>query len=101
MPLLTHPDHPLVGLEAVNAEAAVQRGAVPGALRPKEWSGRDQAGGEAFTSEGRLLRRRNGRAIEIADFNGRTPDPQPAPDWATRPLPPLSSRPPARRRHRA
>src|SRR5205814_8401788 len=56
MPLLTHPDHPLLGLEAVTADGGVPR-ATRG-LGEKEWSGRDQAGEEAFTSVGKLFRRR-------------------------------------------
>jgi len=100
LPLATHPDHPLAGLEAVNADATGGRTALPRTLRDKEWSGRDQAGQEAFTTEGKLMRRRNGGTVEIADFNDRKPDPQPPPDWATRPLPPLPSRRPARRRRR-
>jgi hypothetical protein len=93
LPLATHPDHPLVGLEAVNATGTI---AGPSSFlrtatrdRDAEWSGRDQAGEEVFTSKGRLFRRRRGRDLELADFRGRTPDPQPAPDWATAPLPPL------------
>jgi len=97
MPLLTHPDHPLVGLEAVSAPArtAIPELAAPRA-RGQEWSGRDQAGEEIFTSAGKLFRKRRGRDVEIADFNGREPDPQPAPEWATRPLPPLRPSSPRR-----
>jgi hypothetical protein len=97
MPLLTHPDHPLVGLDAVSAPAktVIPELAAPRA-RGQEWSGRDQAGEEIFTSGGKLFRKRRGRDVEIADFNGLQPDPQPAPEWATRPLPPLRAT--ARRR---
>ena len=98
LPLATHPDHPLVGLEAVSGSRA-DAGVVPGndGGRDKEWSGRDLAGDRVFTSEGKLLRRRGRRTIEIADFNGLKPDPQPAPEWASRPLPPLPSRRKSRR----
>ena len=63
----------------------------------KEWSGRDLAGEHVFTSEGKLFRKRGRRTIELADFNGLKPDPQPAPEWASRPLPPLPSRRKSRR----
>jgi hypothetical protein len=94
LPLATHPDHPLVGLEAVNGSRAAAGDSffLNGGLREKEWSGRDLAGDHVFTSEGKLLRKRGGRAIELADFNGLEPDPQPAPEWATKPLPPLRTR---------
>ena len=92
MPLVTHPDHPLVGLEAVSGSRATT-GDLPGSdLREKEWSGRDLAGDPVFTSEGKLFRKRDRRTIELADFNGLKPDPQPAPGWATRPLRPLPSK---------
>jgi len=98
MPLVTHPDHPLVGLEAVSGSRATT-GDLPGSdLREKEWSGRDLAGHPVFTSEGKLFRKRARRTIELADFNGLKPDPQPAPGWATRPLRPLPSK---RKSHRA
>ncbi|HEV7499856.1 MAG TPA: hypothetical protein VGQ33_07630, partial [Vicinamibacteria bacterium] len=103
MPLLTHPDHPLVGLEAVSAPA---KSAGPEfmflspRISAKEWSGRDQAGEEVFTSAGKLFRKRRGGTIEIADFNGLEPDPQPAPAWAARPLPPLRRSAPRRPAHR-
>jgi hypothetical protein len=93
MPLLTHPDHPLVGLEAAPATEA--EGGAPllfDGLREKEWSGRDQSGARVFTSAGKLFRERKGREVEIEDFNDMAPDPQPPPAWAVRPLPALRSR---------
>jgi hypothetical protein len=97
LPLTTHPDHPLVGLEAVSASRA-EAGALPKSdLRDKEWSGRDLAGERVFTSEGKLFRKRGRRTILLADFNGLAPDPQPAPAWAARPLPALPSRRKSRR----
>jgi len=97
MPLATHPDHPLVGLEAVSGSRADAGNLPKSDLREKEWSGRDLAGDHVFTSEGKLFRRRGRRTIELAEFNGLTPDPQPAPEWAARPLPPLPSRRKSRR----
>jgi hypothetical protein len=93
-PHATHPDHPLAGLDVVTGSRADAGDSFfsCGALRDKEWSGRDLAGDHVFTSEGRLMRRHGGRTRELADFNGLRPDPQPAPDWAARPLSPLPSR---------
>jgi hypothetical protein len=93
-PFATHPDHPLVGLEAVSGSRADAGDSflLDGRLPEKEWSGRDLAGEHVFTSEGKLFRKRGRRTMELADFNGLKPDPQPAPEWASRPLPPLASR---------
>jgi hypothetical protein len=88
--LVTHPDHPAVGLEARLASKDTPRfessTSVTADFPPAGWSGRLYGGDAAFTSKGKLFRRARGREIEIADFNGRTPDPQPAPQWATRAL---------------
>jgi hypothetical protein len=54
-----------------------------------EWSGFDQGGYPVFTSEGKLFRRLQQGDRLLADFNGLTPDPQPAPPWAKTPLPTL------------
>lgn len=47
-----------------------------------EWSGYDHAGHAIFTEAGKLYRRHNEGDVALADFNGLTPDPQPAPAWA-------------------
>lgn len=80
--LRTHPDHPATGLE-------VASGYRPATLRTEEWAGHDHAGELCFTRAGRLLRYRRGREVVIADLRELTPGPQPAPNWARRPLPPL------------
>lgn len=55
-----------------------------------EWSDWDQAGKLAYASGGKLFRvtfAPRGRSVEtreIGDFNRAHPDPQPAPEWATR-----------------
>jgi len=52
-----------------------------------EWSGRDQAGRLVYVRDGTLmLRPASGPDICLADFNNCSPDPQPAPEWARRPL---------------
>jgi len=98
MPLKTHRDHPLVGLEAVPS-SEVEGGAPRHSDRvsEKEWSGHDPSGARVFTASGKLFRERRGREVEIADFNDMAPDPQPPPDWATRPLPALRSKRASRR----
>jgi hypothetical protein len=84
--LRTHPDHPLVGLEVSSGSPSTQEREV----RRGEWTGRDYAGNVVYTREGRLYRnvvdRGRTTTVEIADFNGLRPDPQPAPDWAHEPL---------------
>ncbi len=79
-----HPEHPARGLEIVAGDAAYQRSTeeVEGA----DWSGRDHRNRLVFATRGRLFARTGGRDVELADFAGLLPDPQPPPEWATRPL---------------
>lgn len=55
-----------------------------------EWADWDQAGQLAYASRGKLFRvvfAPRGRSVEtreIGDFNSASPNPQPAPEWATR-----------------
>lgn len=51
-----------------------------------DWSGRDHRDRVIFTVGGKVFRRRGREGILLADFTDRRPDPQPPPDWATRPL---------------
>lgn len=51
-----------------------------------EWSGRDRRNYLIYTRGGRVFRRRDGREVELANFNGLKPEPQPAPDWARKAL---------------
>ncbi len=92
-----HPDHPLRGIEVVPGTAEYQRSSdeVAGA----EWSGRDQRNRLVFASSERIFARTGGRDVELVDFTPLRPDPQPAPEWATQPLP-GSTRVTARRRAR-
>jgi len=49
------------------------------------WADWDQQGRLALAQGGRLLTWNAGRGLQlIADFNDQSPDPQPAPEWATR-----------------
>ena len=55
------------------------------ALGQATWADWDQQGRLVLAQRGRLLSWDERRGVEvIADFNGQTPDPQPAPDWARR-----------------
>ncbi len=82
-----HSDYALRGIEIVPGTAEYQRstGEVDGA----EWSGRDQRNRLVFAAGGRVFARSGRRDVELADFTSLRPDPQPAPEWATRPLPEL------------
>lgn len=79
-----HPDHPLGGLmvEPGPADLQVSTNEVDNA----DWSGRDQQNRLVFAVDGRIFARTGGQDIELARFIARTPDPQPPPDWATRPV---------------
>lgn len=80
-----HPNHPGSGIYVTSGDAAyhVSSNEVEGS----EWSGRDQDGRLVFTLNGLLMHRpAAGDDICLADFNGYTPDPQPAPPSAGRPL---------------
>jgi len=94
--LPAHPDHPAVGLEVAFESLAEPADELP----DEEWSGRDHGRHLVFTRDGKLFRRRHGRDQELADFNGLRPDPQPAPAWATKPLPALKPRRGRRRARR-
>jgi hypothetical protein len=80
-----HPDHLPAGLEV--SWGSNKRHASSNEVAGAEWSGRDQRGRLVFTRSGCLYWQRNGKSASVlADFNGEKPDPQPAPEWATRPL---------------
>jgi len=80
-----HPDHLPTGLQ-VSFGSKVAATPLP-VLEGSEWSGRDQRGRLIVATQGRLVwHRDNGEQTVLADFNDDTPNPQPAPDWARRPL---------------
>jgi len=81
-----HPDHLPDGLSVAwgDAELHASTDEIDGA----DWSGRDQRDRLVFCRHGKLFRRRGAKDLEVADFNGRTPDPIPAPPWGRRPLKP-------------
>lgn len=81
----THSEHPLpkeLTIAAGSAEHHRSTDEVEGA----EWSGRDQKNRLVFAREGRIYARSGVDDRELVDLREATPDPQPAPDWAKRPL---------------
>jgi hypothetical protein len=83
-----HPEHPVNGIEVVPGEAPHHRST--GEVAEAGWSGRDQRDRLVFASQGCIFARTRGIDVKLADFNAESPDPQPAPEWATRPLPSLT-----------
>jgi hypothetical protein len=73
------------GIRIVEADTPLHRPTeeVPEA----DWCGRDHDGRIIFSGGGQLFRRVEDEDVLIADFTGLAPDPQPAPQWAGRPLP--------------
>lgn len=85
VPCAAHPDHPPTGLAV--AFGSRPRQPLERPVPDAQWSGVDQRGRVVFAHEGRLVwRRKPGDDVVLADFNGDRPAPQPAPEWATRPL---------------
>ena len=84
VPVETHPAYPAHGLAIQYGQPELHRssGEVDGA----DWSGRDHRGFVIFSKGGKLYRRKMGSDREIADFSELSPQPQPAPSWATVPL---------------
>ena len=68
-----------------NAPSQVSDGTIPDA----EWSGCDYQGRLIFARDGKLFRRDGVIDKELVDFNNLTPNPIPAPKWATEPLSPV------------
>jgi hypothetical protein len=80
-----HPDHPGTGLSITPGDPPHHASSEE--VDGSEWSGRDQSGRLVFALNGRLMHRNSkGEDICLADFNGYTPAPQPAPPSAGRPL---------------
>lgn len=96
-PRPAHPDHPGIGF---NVSFSTVYSPLPyhkstEEVEGAEWSGRDQRGRLVYASEGKLMHRKKKLAADdvcLADFNHCIPDPQPAPDYARRPLGKVSTR---------
>jgi hypothetical protein len=90
-PVEAHPEHPGSGLK-ISFDGLGSRlpdHASTGEVEDAPWSGRDQAGRLVYVQNGKLVSK-SGPSISddlcLADFNSYSPDPQPAPEWARRPL---------------
>ncbi len=90
-PTEAHAEHPGKGLKVSFSGLAVTRADLHGSngeVAGVPWSGRDQNGRLIYAQEGKLMLKRSAAEGDLclADFNGTKPDPQPAPEWAGRPL---------------
>lgn len=82
----THPDFPVPvkRLKIVSQAATTEDSRVP--VNDADWSGYDHSGHVTYTRGHLLFRRKKLVDTVVADFSELKPDPQPAPDWASRPL---------------
>lgn len=88
-PVKAHPEHSGLGLNITfgGFGARLPDHASTSEVEHAEWSGRDQTGRLVYARDGRLMHRLTSSPdICLADLNNRAPDPQPAPEWARRPL---------------
>lgn len=83
--LCTHPDFPLPKQLQLTDTPPPLRPVSP-AVPESDWSGHDHEGHVIYTKGHRLFRHTKGEDKVIADFSDLKPDPQQAPDWATRSL---------------
>src|SRR5439155_8062055 len=77
-------DFPLRGVRVVDGDTPLHHptGDVPGA----DWCGREHDDQIILSRDGQLFRRTKGTDTLVADFTQLSPNPQPAPEWAGRPL---------------
>jgi len=78
-----HDGHPGNGfrVESGNPPTHSSTNEVAGAT----WSGHDRKGNLIYAKDGKIFRRSvEGEDRELADLSGMTPDPKPAPDWASK-----------------
>ena len=83
--VFSHEDHPGKGLKVgvATPELHSSSNEVDGAT----WAGRDRAGHLIYAKDGNILRRSTlGVDAELIDLCDMTPDPKPAPEWASRDL---------------
>jgi hypothetical protein len=85
LPFVPDSNGPIRGVE-VTPGAPAELHSSDGEIGEADWSGRDHDDNPILTRGGRLYRRRSGDDMLLADFTDLKPDPQPAPEWATRPL---------------
>lgn len=80
----THPEFPLKGLEL--AESPLAPRPKPDSIAGADWTGYDHGGNVIYSRGDSLYRRKKNKSVLVADFSQLRPDPQPAPEWASRPL---------------
>ena len=77
-------DFPLRGVRIVQGDTHLH---CPTPDEPvADWCGRDHDDQIIFARAGKLFRRAKGKDTLIADFTELRPNPQPTPEWASRPL---------------
>jgi hypothetical protein len=82
---IPHEDHPGTGLNVDLGAAEIHTSSheIEGAT----WTGRDRGGRLIYAKDGKIFRRQPpGLNVEITDLREMTPDPKPAPAWASRDL---------------
>ena len=75
---------PIQTIQIVDAPAPLHASA--GLVAEADWSGHDHKQRIIFTRGGGVFRRDKRDDVLLANFSELTPDPQPAPEWASRPL---------------
>jgi hypothetical protein len=80
----THRDFPLQGITVTDGTAPLH--ASTNEVSSADWCGRDHRGALVFTRGAQLFRRMRSTDKLLADFTDLQPKPEPAPNWATRPL---------------
>lgn len=96
-PVKPHPEHPGTGLNisfsSTDTSFASKNDLTPlhqstNELEEAEWTGRDQHGRLIYTQDSKVMCISNkiDEAVCLADFNNLTPNPQPAPVHAMKPL---------------
>ena len=89
---LTHEMHPGTGLEVECGDCPYHRSTEE--IEGADWSGRDRQGRLIFARDGKIYRHTKDDAAAhlVADLNGLSPNPTPAPAWAAEPLMPQKAR---------
>jgi len=89
-PAVAHPGLPK-GLELIEGSpwrhrSSTERLRSTDRVEGADWTGYDRLNRTLYTVGGKLIRRTDEGDQELADFSDLKPDPQPPPQWATRPL---------------
>jgi hypothetical protein len=81
-----HPNHPGHGLQVEFGSCPLRQSTDE--VAGVDWSGRSRSGDLIYARAGKIYRRsvKGIRDRVVVDLNGLTPDPRPAPAWASRPL---------------